>query len=352
MSSITRRSLLRIGSMATAAAVLPTVSAHAEEPAKNRVCQILGIQKPVVQAIMFDMTNAELVAAVSEAGGLGVLSMTTIDQVAEVQALTSKPFAVSSFLTDEDTAAALKDAGVKIICAGTVQFPTHDYGFEIEGLSAGPDSIAFWKDHGFTVLCKQLNATLEGALAIQDAGADILIPVGFGAGGCAPYNTTAAPQLISEFKAGGVEIPMLAAGGIVNYDTAAACAAVGAEGAYCGTRFLATDESNCCDAAKKIIVQTRSEDLVTMPTSLKGEVYSLVPCIKNDLSEKAIDMWRSGATYDEITQFNGTNAQFWASMSAGNIDEWGVGMDRAVNLITSIRPAADIVNEIAGAFGC
>lgn len=340
--TISRRTFVQTAAAAVAAGSLCS-TAMAEEVQGNRVCQILGIEKPVVQAIMFDMTNAELVAGVSNAGGLGVLSMTTREQIAEVKALTNKPFAVSTYFADDETVAILKEEGIQIICAGTVEAPGG------EGWIVDQSGVKFWKDNGFTVLCKALNVTLDGALAIQEAGADILIPVGYGAGGCAPYNTVGYPALLSEFSKH-IDIPMLAAGGVVDAATAFAGKVAGAEGAYCGTRFLATEESNCCDAAKQIILETRGEQLIDMPTSLYGQVYSIVPCAKSPLTEKAVEMYRNGASYDEITEFNGTNAQFWMSMSAGNIDEWGVGMDRSVSLITEILPIQQIVDDIAAPF--
>ena len=168
-ASISRRNLIKGTAAAAATMAVANIAVAEEAPAANRVCEILGIEKPVVQAIMFDMTNAELVAAVSNAGGLGVLSMTMPEQVDEVLALTDKPFAVSPAMADEETAQMLKDKGITIICAGTVEKP---YG---EGFMFGPEGIAFWKEQGFTVLCKALNVTLDGAIAIQEAGADILL---------------------------------------------------------------------------------------------------------------------------------------------------------------------------------
>lgn len=342
-SAISRRTLVQ-GAAAGAVAALGASTAFASEPAaKNRVCEILGIEKPVMQAVMFDLTNPELVAAVSNAGGLGTLAMTSAEQIDAVKALTDKPFAISTYSADEETATALRDAGITTVLVGTVQYPSSDWAIDTSG-------IEFWKAQGFTVAVKALNTTLEGALATQEAGADILIPVGYGAGGCGPCNRTAATALLAEYKAGGITIPMLAAGGVVDAATAAACATAGAEGAYCGTRFLATEESNCCDEAKQIICDTRSEDLVEIPTSLSGDLFGLVPCTRTPLTEKVLDMMASGATYDEITEFSGTNAQFWMSMSAGNIDEYAVGMDRAVNLVTEVVPAAQVVDEIASAF--
>lgn len=338
--NISRRSL--IAGTAVAAASTACGVAMADEAQPNRVCQILGIEKPVVQAIMYEMTNPELVAAVSNAGGLGTLSYTDPADIDKTLALTDKPFAVAPAIADEETVAMLKDKGLNIIMSGTVQIP--DYGWTCD-----TSGIKMWKENGFTVLVKALNVTMEGALAIQEAGADILIPVGYGAGGCGPVNRTACPALLSEFRKQ-ITIPMLAAGGIVDCSTAAAGRAAGAEGAYCGTRFLATDESNCCDAAKQIIIETKSEDLAELPTSFGNTVFGLVPCVLTPMVQECLDMLHNGVEQAEVTALDGTNGPFWAAMTAGNIDEYSVGMDRAVNLVTEITPAAVAVDDIASAF--
>lgn len=339
---VSRRSLIKGAAVAAAAGSMAAcgTALAADEP--NRVCEILGIEKPVVQALMFGMTNPELVAAVSEAGGLGVLAATTQEEIQAVKALASKPFAVSPSMADEDTIAMLKDEDISIVLTGTLQFPSADWAIDASG-------VKMWKDAGFTVLVKALNVTLDGALAIQEAGADILIPVGYGAGGCGPANRTAYPALLSQFRSQ-ITIPMLAAGGIVDASTASAGKACGAEGAYCGTRFLATDESNACDAAKQAILDTCSEDLVDLPTSLGDDLFGYVPCVRTPMVEEALSMLTSGTPLSEVTAFDGTNAAFWVSMTAGNVDEYSVGMDRAVNLITAITPAADAVDEIGSVF--
>lgn len=91
---------------------------------------------------MFDLTNPELVAAVSNAGGLGVLAMTDISQVEEVKTLTDKPFAVNTYATDDETVAALKDAGINIIFVGALQHPGTDWAIDTS-------AIEFRKEQGF-----------------------------------------------------------------------------------------------------------------------------------------------------------------------------------------------------------
>ena len=343
-TSISRRGF--VGALAAGAAACAGVSGvalGAEPAAENRVCKLLGIEKPVVSAIMCDLTSPELTAAVSNAGGLGVLALTTEDDVKATKGLTDKPFAVSPMIADDETAQMLKDEGVSIVlvAAGAMSPAT--------SWDVDPTAVKFWKDAGFTVLVKALNVTLAGAKTIEEAGADVLIPVGYGAGGCGPVNRTAYPALLSEFKSE-ISIPMLAAGGVVDASTAAAGAAAGAEGAYCGTVFLATEESPACDAAKQAIVDTHSEDLVEIPTSFGGNHFGYVPCTRTPMSEKCLEMLSQGASIDEVTEYSGTNAQFWAAMHDGNIDDYAVGMDRAVNLITEIVPAAKVVDDIASAF--
>ena len=343
-ATLTRRNLLAGSAAAAAGAALASTGfAVADEtPKTNRVCEILGIEKPLVQAVMFDMTNPELVAAVSNAGGLGFFSFTEVDQIQDVLALTDKPFGVAPYYNDDETAEALKELGINIVYVSSLGYPSDNY---------VPDTstVTFWKDHGFTVVTKFVNATLEGALALEEAGADIIAVVGYGAGGCGPVVTATYPMLLSEF-AGKVSVPMLAGGGVVDAATARAGAACGAEGAYVGTRFLVTEESNCCDAAKQIIIDTRAEDLTEVYTVYNGEVFALVPCSRSAMTEKFDEMLRSGATNEELRELAGTFAPFWIAMSTGNIDEYAVGMSRACSLITGFKGVQEIVDEISAPF--
>ena len=189
----------------------------------NRVCEILGIEKPVVQAPMAWITSPELVAAVSNAGGLGVLGtssgstevVTTVEETVEemrkaihrTRELTDKPFGINVFPSDMNPyrfskamIALAKEEGVKVLVAVG---------------SIAPDEYRQWKKDGFIIIARESNPSVRGAIAAEQGGADIIVATGCDEGGCMPSlttGTTAATALLSEY----VSIPVLAAGGIVN----------------------------------------------------------------------------------------------------------------------------------------
>ena len=331
-SSITRRNLVKGSAVAAAAALGASATAAIadETAAPNRVCEILGIEKPVVQAIMNHLTSPQLAAAVSEAGGLGVLATPTREEVQATKELTSKPFAVAEYFFDGETVAWLQEEGVGIVLA----------------VPLGDEVVKQYKEAGFTVLVKVLESTADMMRGYQDQGADILIPIGYGAGGCGPRRDLSCATLLAEYKPV-IEIPMLAAGAIVNAQTAAAAVAVGAEGAYAGTRFLMTEESPCSQQAKDVIAAAKAEELVRVEIA-----YGIIHMNRSERAEQALEMIAQGATIDELTDFTGAAMDMWAAMADGNVDEWAVGMDNAVNMIDSVLPAADVVNDLASAFGC
>lgn len=190
---------------------------------KNRVCEILNIQYPVIQGPMPWITSSELVAAVSNAGGLGVLGTSAdyteiikgipenveamLKTIRKTRELTDKPFGINVFPADADPygfskamIALAKEEGVKIlVVAGNVS----------------PDEIKQWKEDGFIVIMREANPTVRGAQMAEEAGADIIVATGCDEGGCMPYLSTGTTA-ITALLADAVKIPVLAAGGIVN----------------------------------------------------------------------------------------------------------------------------------------
>ena len=229
----------------------------------NRVCEILGITKPVIQAPMAWITSPELAAAVSNAGGLGVLGTSagseeikrgleeTVEDmrlaVRKTRELTDKPFGVNVFPSVIDPYGfskaiieMLKEENVKIlVVAGAIV----------------PEEFRAWKADGFTLIVREMNPTVRGAIEAEKAGADIIVATGCDEGGCMPSltsGTTAVTALLSEY----VNIPVLAAGGIVNEKMALAAKVVGAEGVFVGTRFILSKECRAADATKADIMAT------------------------------------------------------------------------------------------------
>lgn len=345
---MTRRSFVKTAaSAATVAAVSglaagtaladETDEAEAEQPAEsasgNRVCEVLGIEKPVVQAFMSGLTSPELCAAVSNAGGLGIIGMPAQEDLDTVKSLTDKPFCAAFYAYDDETMQMLKDAGVGIVFVLGQGTKETDYAVDT-------DTIKLLKDNGFTVLYRDVNTTVPALVAAQDAGADIVIASGYGQGGHMTETRITLTSMLAEAKPQ-VTVPLMASGCIVDAETAAAAAAMGAEGAYVGTRFNASEESPCSDYAKQVIVDSRAEDLVEWRASV-----GFVRANDCEFSQEVIQMANAGATAAELSE---KYMGMFAAMRSGD-ESMAVNMDDAVNRITDIKTCQEIVDDIASAF--
>jgi len=211
------------------------------------VCRLLGCDHPVVLAGMGGVARSELVAAVSEAGGFGFLGMVREPpeliraEIARVRAATNRPFGVN--LIPAATPADLLEAEIEVVIAEQVAAVTLFWDLQ-------PRLVDRLHAAGCLVLC-QIGSVDEAAEAVS-AGADIVIAQGFEAGGHVRGRTELA-KLIPEVVAH-IDVPVLAAGGIVDGKGLAAALARGAQGAVIGTAFLATRESFAHDYHKNCIV--------------------------------------------------------------------------------------------------
>lgn len=317
---------------------------------KNRVADILGIKYPVIMAAMSWCSDAKLVAAVSNAGGLGILgpnagqTEATFDpqltrermreQIRQTRALTDKPFGVNYILpvTDMVETQIFADAihqvlieeGVKIVMAVTLEMKEKD--------------IRMLKDAGFTVICRDLNTTPDSIKRAEAGGADMYIATGMDAGGHTTDlkigTMSILPQITSVAK-----IPVIAAGGIVTGLQAKAAYAMGAEGVYVGTRFLVAEESPVDLKCKKAIIDAKSEDLVEFK-SQSGYIRSLPT--KN--AKECVEAAAKGATSAEIGKLY--QGGFRVAMRLGDIDNGIITVSSAVGSINSIDSAQDIVEEM------
>lgn len=216
----------------------------------NRVCEILAVTKPVVQAPMAFITSPEMVAAVSNAGGLGTLGTRAgftdhvrtpednarqmRNSVRRTKELTDKPFALNLMARADD--AMGQSEALKVVAV--------EEGVPVIVLAGGEiteGEIRELKDLGFVLIARQLNPSILGARMLAAAGADIVVATGVDEGGCMPGGTTGT-MAITALLAANLDIPVLAAGGIVNEATARAAQAVGAQGVFCGSRFILSTE--------------------------------------------------------------------------------------------------------------
>ncbi len=315
----------------------------------NRVCEILGIEKPVISAAMTWLTSAEFVAAVSEAGGAGVLGINagqttqTGDpvetaerlrrQIHRVRELTDKPFGVNLFFGEE----------IDPFTAETLKVLADEKPAFVLVLPFGQlnkDAVKVFKDNGIKIVARPISATIENLRQVLDEGADILIYTGVEAGGHASdYNVS----LLSGFPAvrAAIDAPLMAAGGITDASTAKAVAAMGAEGVYAGTRFIVTEENPTAENVKQTLIETKAEDLVRCP-DIPGVSYF----VRNKVGLELEKMINEGADAMTLNRYYMQNGGFLKGMRLGIKDGGIINSDQAINNITSIKTCKEVVDEL------
>src|SRR4051812_7360903 len=218
---------------------------------RNRITELLGVEYPIVQAPMGWIARSQLASAVSNAGGLGIIETSSgeLDAVKEeirkMRDLTDKPFGVNiaqAFVRDPNIAEFVIDQGVKFVTT-----------------SAGSPTkyTSILKDAGLTVY--HVVPTLVAALKAVDAGVDGLVVEG-GEGGGFKSPTPVATMVLLPLVRSRVDVPIIAAGGIIDGATMAAAFALGAEGVQMGTRMVSALESPVHDNWKQAIVAAAETD--------------------------------------------------------------------------------------------
>lgn len=315
----------------------------------NRVCEILGIEKPVISAAMTWLTSAEFVAAVSNAGGAGVLGINagqTVptadavetadrlrDQIKKVRELTDKPFGVNLFLGPE----------VDPFTAETLKVLEETKPAFVLLLPFGPlnqDVVKMLKDNDIKIVARPISPTIDNLKQVIAEGADIVIYTGCEAGGHASdFNVS----LISGFPAvrDAIDAPLMAAGGITDEASAKAAAAMGAEGIYAGTRFIMTEENPTADAVKDVLAKTNAEDLVRVP-DVPGVSYF----VKNKVGLELEKMMNEGADAVALNKHYMENGGFLQGMRLGVKDEGIINSSQAINNITSVKTCQEVVDEL------
>jgi len=310
----------------------------------NRVCQILKIEKPVIQAPLYWITSPKMVAAVSNAGGLGVLGLmagfkkvdNTYEEtmngmrkaIQETKKLTNKPFALNVFPSAMDPFGfakgiiqICKEEGVKtlVLAGDTVE-----------------SEITKLKEDGFTLITRELNPTVRGAQKAEKAGSDIIVATGCDEGGTMPYLSSGTFSQVA-LLSNAVKVPVLAAGGIVNEKMAKASAIVGAEGAYVGTRFVLSEENPAAQVVKEDILATHPDDYIVFTANHGFSKYRTTP---HKIGKDALLANKKG-------NLNPPTGDLFNGVIKGNLDASINSVSNLAPLIKSIDPCKKIVEEIA-----
>lgn len=306
----------------------------------NRVCTTLGIQYPVIQGAMAWTSMAPLVAAVSKAGGLGVLGSgfmpkeVILEQVAAVRSMTDKPFAANLFLDPgpqlEVGVQAILEGKVPVVYIDSLNLLKYDFTKE-------------YYDRFHAAGCKVVAKInyLEDALVAERAGADVIITKGMEGGG--HCTKVSARVLLAEVTEHITSVPIVASGGIATPRQAAACTVLGAEGVEMGTAFMASEECPVHPNVKNAIVAATDRDIVACGQSTGEPSWQ----IRNALAEKLLNIeqeypWTQAA--DLIRKASEGSLRI-ASLE-GEVEEHGAVMGGQVaGLIHQIRPVSQLVSD-------
>jgi enoyl-[acyl-carrier protein] reductase II len=305
---------------------------------RTRLTDILEIDHPVMLAGMGGVSYHPLVAAVSEAGGFGCLGASTmdhdamVDEIDAVRALTDRPFGVD-----------LLTASPGDLLAQVGDLIEHGARVFVAGLGVPRDAIDLCHRHN--VLVVNMCGKVRHAIAAVEAGCDLVVAQGTEAGGhTGPIATMAlVPQVVD---AVGDRVPVVAAGGIVDGRGLAAALALGADGVWIGTRFIATPEARGTAGYKDALLRTHEDGTVIS----RGYTGKTCRVLRNDYTA----YWEDHT--DELQPFP---AQFVRSIhdganhlglgeTAADIDPdrefWPAG--QGVGAIHALEPAGDLVRRI------
>jgi enoyl-[acyl-carrier protein] reductase II len=297
----------------------------------NRITQLFNIQYPIIQAGMIWCSGWRLAAAVSNAGGLGIIGAGSMypqvlrEHIQKCKAHTNKPFAVNVPLLYPDIEqhmAIIIEEGVKIVftSAGNPKTWTQHL-----------------KAHGITVV--HVVANTKFAAKCAEAGVDAIVAEGFEAGGHNGREETTTLCLIPMVKAV-CQLPIIAAGGIGSGQAIAACMALGAEGVQIGSLFAASDESSAHQDFKQKITELNDGD-----TELSLKQLTPVRLIKNPFYERVKAAENSGASAEALSEILG-RGRAKKGMFEGDLIEGELEIGQIAATIQRIDPAADIMQRL------
>ena len=296
---------------------------------KTKLTELLNIKYPIIQGAMAWVSEANLAAAVSNAGGAGIIATGGRDaawvkeQIDLARTLTDKPFGVNVVLQDKD-----KDEKIDLICNEKVAFVTLGAGNPVP-------YIEKFKNAGIKVIPVVPNIKL--AKRVEENGADALIIEGMEAGGHIGRLTSLSlmTQVIPEIK-----IPVIAAGGFAEGRGLAAALVMGASGIQAGTRFYASKECTAHINAKNAIVAAGDSD-----TDITGYIRgNHVRGLKNKMTEKYLELEKQHAPYEQLHDLIvGTSR---SAPVDGDV-EWGlVQAGQSLSVITSLKSCEEIINDM------
>ena len=296
---------------------------------KTKVTELLQIEYPIIQGGMAWVAEHHLAAAVSEAGGFGLIGAASAppeivrEEIRKAKELTDKPFGVNIMLLNPNA-----DEVAKIVVEEGIQAVTTGAG--------NPEKyMPMWKEAGVKVI--PVVASVAMAKRMERYGADAVVAEGMEAGGHIGNQTTMAliPQIVDALN-----IPVIAAGGIGDGRGVAASFMLGAEGVQMGTRFVVADESIVHDNYKDRIVKAKDIDSVVTGQSTGHPVR----CLRNQMTKEYIKKEQEGVPFEELERM--TLGSLRKAVMDGDILNGTVMAGQIAGLVSKRQSCKEILQEI------
>ncbi len=296
---------------------------------KTRVTELLGITYPIFQGGMAWVAEYHLAAAVSEAGGLGIIGCANApaewvrEQIRKVKEITEKPFGVNVMLLSpyaEEVARVIAEEGVKVVTTG----------------AGNPEKyLDMWKASGARVI--PVVASVALAKRMERCGVDAVIAEGCESGGHIGELTTMTlvPQIVDA-----VEIPVIGAGGVGDGRGMAAMFMLGAEAVQIGTRFVVAKESQVHENYKQRIIGAKDIDSVVTGRSTGHPVR----LIRNKMTREYLRLEKEGASFEEME--NLTIGGLRRAVVEGDVTEGNVMAGQIAGLIKKEQSCREIMEEL------
>ncbi len=299
----------------------------------NRLCQLLGIQYPIIQGGMAWVSGWQLASACSNSGILGTLGAASMsleeieENIKKINEHTTHPYAINIPLLRpdaEDIGKLALDMGVKCLIT-----------------SAGNPAHIIPKLKQDDVLLIHVVPSVKGAKKAESVGADAIVCEGYEAGGHnSPFETTSLcliPQVSDE-----VSIPVIAAGGLADGRGIAAAMALGADGVQLGTRFIATRECPAHENHKKLIVEAAD-----MGTCIIGRKLNMLRVVRNDFAEKMEVAEREGKDSNALLEIIGNEFnRNRAGSIEGDITDGTFQAGQSSGLVKDVVSVSELVQRL------
>lgn len=294
----------------------------------NRICELLNIKYPIFQGGMARIADASLASAVSEAGGLGIITGAAPtewvrEQIRKTKELTEKPFGVNIMLMSENA-----EEIAELVCTEGVKVVT-------TGAGSPGKYMDKWKESGIKVI--PVVASVALAKRMEKCGADAVVAEGTESGGHVGQLTTMAlvPQV-----ADAVEIPVIGAGGIGDGRGVAAAFMLGAEGVQLGTRFLVAKECTVHANYKERVLKAKDID-----TEVTGRPTGHpVRVLRNKLARKYLKLEKEGASIEELEALGVGGLK--KAVIDGDVDNGSLMAGQIAGMIDKEQTAKEIVEEL------